>query len=130
VNRFFSGFAEGGQFFVPSTGESFGISSGTGPTATVAPWDLDQFGFNRQEFRRYTVPLERYLVSTLLDYEMGGDVNAFVEATFAQTRTDAELEPFPHSNSDLNLGGISVDNPFVPAAIRDAVLAAGDTEIQ
>ncbi len=130
VNNFFSSFAEGGRFFVPSTGESFGISSGTGPTATVAPWDLDQFGFNRQEFRRYTVPLERYLVSTLLDYDMGGEVNAFVEATFAQTRTESEIEPFPHSNSDLNLGGIPVDNPFVPAAIRDAVLAAGDTEIQ
>lgn len=130
VEPFFSSFSERGRFFVPSTGESFSISSGTGPTATVAPWDLEQFGFNRQAFRRYTVPLERYLVSTLLDYDMGGDVSAFVEATFAQTRTESELEPFPHSNSDLNIGGIPVDNPFVPQAIRDAVLAAGDTEIQ
>ena len=130
VEPFFSSFSESGRFFVPSTGESFSISSGTGPNGTVAPWDLEQFGFNRQASRRYTVPLERYLVSTLLDYDMGGDVNAFVEATFAQTRTESELEPFPHSNSDLNIGGIPVDNPFVPQAIRDAVLAAGDTEIQ
>ena len=66
----------------------------------------------------------------MLDYDMGGGVNAFVEATFAQTRTESELEPFPHSYSDLNIAGIPVDNPFVPQAIRDAVLAAGDTDVE
>ncbi len=126
---FFSTFSEHGRFFIPSTGESFSISSGTGPNATIAPWDTDEFGFNRQAFRRYTVPLERYLVSTLLDYEMDGGINAFVEATFAQTRTESELEPFPHENADLNIDGISIDNPFVPAALRAALVAAGDTEI-
>ncbi|MGH8249680.1 MAG: TonB-dependent receptor plug domain-containing protein [Steroidobacteraceae bacterium] len=130
VEGFFSSFSEHGRFFVPSTGESFTVSQGSGPTGTVVPWDLAEFGFNRQQFRRYTVPTERYLVASTFDYEMGDKVNAFVETTFAQTRTDSELEPFPHSNDDLNIGGIPVDNPFVPQAIRDAVLAAGDTEIQ
>ena len=130
VEPFFSSFSERGRFFVPSTGQSFSISDGTGPTGTVAPWSTAQFGFNRQHFRRYTVPTDRYLVASMFDYDMGGGVNAFVEATFAQTRTNSELEPFPHSNSDLNIGGIPVDNPFVPQALRDAVLAAGDTEIE
>jgi outer membrane receptor protein involved in Fe transport len=126
----FSSFAEGGRFFVPSTGQSFAIASGTGSTATVAPWNTAQFGFNRQAFRRYTVPTDRYLLATLLDYEVADNTKAFFEATFAQTRTESELEPFPHSNSDLNIGGIPVDNPFVPQAIRDAVVAAGDDVIE
>ena len=127
---FYSGFGEGGQFFVPSTGDSFGIVSGTGPSAQVAPWSTPEFGFNRQAFRRYSVPTERYLLSGLLDYEIGEGVNVFVETMFAQTRTVSELEPFPHENGDLNIDGISVDNPFVPQALRDAVLAAGDTDIE
>src|SRR5690606_27827719 len=52
------------------------------------------------------------------------------EAMFAQTRTESELEPYPHSNSDLNIAGIPVDNPFVPQAIRDAVTAAGDDVVE
>ena len=126
----FSSFSEYGRFFVPSTGESFTVSEGTGANGTVVPWDTAQFGFNRQHFRRYTVPTERYLVSTLLDYQVSDGVNTFVEATFAQTRTESELEPFPHSNSDLGIAGIPVDNPFVPQAIRDAVLAAGDDVVE
>lgn len=128
--NFFSSYAEGGRFFVPSTGDSFAIASGTGPTAQVAPWSTSDYGFNRQAFRRYSVPTERYLLSALVDYEVGAGVNAFVETMFAQTRTASDIEPFPHSNSDLNIGGIPVDNPFVPQAIRDAVLAEGDTEIE
>ncbi len=126
----YSSFSEYGRFFVPSTGESFTVSEGTGANGTVVPWDAAQFGFNRQHFRRYTVPTERYLVSTLLDYQVSDGVNSFVEATFAQTRTESELEPFPHSNSDLGIAGIPVDNPFVPQAIRDAVLAAGDDVVE
>lgn len=124
-----SSFSEYGRFFVPSTGQSFTVSQGVGPDGTVVPWD-GSFGFNRQEFRRYTVPVDRYLISALLDYEIGPRVKAFVETMFAQTRTESELEPFPHSNSDLSIAGIPVDNPFVPQAIRDAVLAAGDDSVE
>ena len=129
-NNFFSSFSEYGRFFVPSTGQSFTVGTGTGPTGTVVPWNLGTFGFNRQAFRRYTVPTDRYLLSTLVDYELADGIRAFVEGTFAQTRTESELEPFPHSNSDLSIGGISVDNPFVPPALRNTILAAGDTEIE
>jgi iron complex outermembrane recepter protein len=130
VEPFFSSFSERGRFFVPSTGQSFTVSDGVGPTGTVAPWSTAQFGFNRQQFRRYSVPLERYMVAALADYKIGAGVSAFFEGTFAQTRTDSELEPFPHSNSDLSIAGISVDNPFVPQAIRDAVVGAGDDVIE
>jgi outer membrane receptor protein involved in Fe transport len=130
VAPFFSSFAESGRFFVPSTGASFTVLDGTGPAGTVVPFVTADHGFNRQNFRRYTVPTERYQIASLFDYEMGGGVNAFVEAMFTQTRTQSDLEPFPHSNSDLNIAGIPVDNPFVPQAIRDAVVAAGDDVVE
>ena len=126
----FSSFSEYGRFFVPSTGESFTVAEGAGPTGTVVPWSTTDYGFNRQHFRRYTVPTERYLVSTLLDYQISEGVNSFVEATFAQTRTSSEFEPFAHSQLDLGIEGIPVDNPFMPQEMRDAVLAAGDTALQ
>jgi len=128
----FSSFSEYGRFSVPSTGEQFTVAEGTGSTGTVVPFDISTYGFNRQQFRRYTVPTERYLISSMFDYDMGGGVNAFVEATFAQTRTTSEIEPFPHSFSDLGnaFAGIPVDNPFVPQDIRDAVLLAGDTTVE
>ena len=132
ISPTFSSYSEYGSFFVPSTGQDFTVSQGTGATGTVVPFfdNFDQFGFNRSFFRRYTVPTERYLVSTLLDYDVSQGVNAFVEATFAQTRTESEFEPFATSESDLGIAGIPVDNPFVPQEIRDAVLAAGDDVIQ
>lgn len=130
VVPFYSSFSEYGRFFVPSTGASFTVSSGVGPTGTVVPWSTATYGFNRQHFRRYTVPTDRYMVASMFNYEVGSGVNAFVETTIAQTRTKSELEPFPHSNSDLSIGGISVTNPFVPPAIAAAVTAAGDTEIE
>lgn len=123
---FFSSFSESGRFFVPSTGQSFSVDD----SGQVQPWSSAAFGFNRQAFRRYTIPTDRYLLSTLVNYEITSGVSAYAEAMFAQTRTETELEPFPHSNSDLNIGGIPVDNPFVPTAIRDAVLAAGDDVVE
>jgi len=126
VTPFFSSFSESGRFFVPSTGQSFSVDD----SGQVQPWSSAAFGFNRQAFRRYTIPTDRYLLSTLVNYEITSGVSAYAEAMFAQTRTESELEPFPHSNSDLNIGGIPVDNPFVPTAIRDAVLAAGDDVVE
>jgi iron complex outermembrane receptor protein len=132
ISPTYSSYSEYGAFFVPSTGQDFTVSEGTGANGTVVPFfdNFDQFGFNRQFYRRYTVPTERYLVSTLFDYQVSEGVNSFVEATFAQTRTSSDYEPFAHSNSDLGIAGIPVDNPFVPQAIRDAVLAAGDTAVE
>jgi iron complex outermembrane receptor protein len=126
IDGTFSTFSEFGRFAIPSTGEAFTVDN----SGALVPYNNGAFGFNRQAFRRYTVPTQRYLVSSLFNYELGADVNSFVEATFAQTRTVSELEPFPHSHSNLSLDGISIDNPFVPQALRDAALAEGDTVIE
>ncbi len=132
ISPTYSSYSEYGSFFVPSTGQDFTVSEGTGANGTVVPFfdNFDQFGFNRQAFRRYTVPTERYLISSLLDYQMSEGVNTFVEATFAQTRTSSNSSRLRPQRATSGSPASPVDNPFVPQEIRDAVLAAGDDVIQ
>lgn len=118
---FYSSFSESGRFFAPdlgTAGGSFSINAQGQPVT----YSSATYGFNRQAFRRYTIPTERYLLSSVMDFEVTDSVTAFAEAMFAQTRTQSDLEPFPHSNSDLSTGGIPLDNPFVTQAMRDRVL--------
>lgn len=127
---FFSSFSEFGRFIVPSTGESFTVSTGVGPSGTVVPFDVDAFGFNRQQFRIISVPTERWLFSGNVHYEFTPNIEGFLEGTFARTDTTSELEPFPLAFDDLPITGIAITNPFVPADIAAAATAAGDTEVQ
>lgn len=132
VTPFFSSFSEFGRFWssnIANSVESFTISSGQGAAGTIAPWSTANFGFNRQQFRRYSVPTDRFLLTGNAHYDLADSVTAFIETTFAQTDTTQELEPFPHSNGDLGIAGISINNPFVPQALRDAVIARGGNTI-
>jgi outer membrane receptor protein involved in Fe transport len=56
-------------------------------------------------------------------------MNFFAETMFSHTKAESELEPFPHSNSDLSIGGIPCTNPFAPAALVAALCDGGDTVI-
>lgn len=127
---FFSSYSPRGRFFVPSTGESFTLSEGVGPGGTVVPWSTTEFGFNRQQFRTISVPIERYLIAGSANYEFTPNVRAFLETTYAFTEAQSTQEPFPFGYEDAEISGIPVDNPFVPQAIREAVLAAGDDTVE
>lgn len=126
---FFSSFSEYGRFFDYSTGESRTVSSGTGFTGTVVPWNGTVYGFNRQAFRRYTVPLERFQLSSLVNYDINPNLNVFAETMYTHSKAESELEPFPHSNSDLSIAGIPCDNPFAPPQIVADLCDDGDTVI-
>jgi outer membrane receptor protein involved in Fe transport len=130
IEGFFSSFSEFGRFFIPSTGESFTVDNGTGPGGTVVPWDVATYGFNRQHFRRYSTPTDRFLLSANASYDMADNVEAFIETMYANTDAESELEPFPHSSyGDLQGVGISINNPFMPQALRDELVASGDTQV-
>ena len=127
---FYSGFGEFGRFIIPSVeGQEFTVSTGIGPDGAVVPFDSDLFGFNRQALRTISVPTERFLVAANMRYEFTPNIEGYLEATYASTNTTSRIEPFPLGNEDIGLTGISIDNPFVPEDIRDAAIAAGDTEI-
>lgn len=143
---FFSSFAPQGTFLVtnPATG---GLMSRTfdrqGNIRTVntncvtgIPFEpipgCVPSGFNRSAFRTIAVPTERYLMALNGNYEITPGIAAFVEGTFAQSRTVSELEPFPLAGDDIFEAtggffpvetqlpdGTIVRNPLVPQALFD-----------
>ncbi|MFC6755292.1 hypothetical protein, partial [Halorubrum tibetense] len=122
---FFSSYSEWGRFSTPSTPSQYTVDNGQ-----VLPWNAATYGFNRQAFRRHSVPTERYLISSNISYEINDKLEAFMETTFARTETQTDIEPFPHSAGDLFIDGISIDNPFVPQDLRNIAIANGDDVIQ
>lgn len=117
LEPFYSSYSENGRFFLPSGGQQYTVDNGE-----VVDWDGDKYGFNRQHFRRYTVPTERYLISSNLSYDLSDSLELFVETAFARTETQTEIEPFPFNAQDnLNIHGVHKDNPFVPVELRNIV---------
>ncbi|QFT53724.1 TonB-dependent siderophore receptor [Microbulbifer sp. THAF38] len=120
---YYSSYSENGRFFLPSNDKvNWTVDNGE-----VVDWDGDKYGFNRQQFRRYSVPTERYLISSNLSYDLSDSLELFVETSFARTETQTEIEPYPFDAQDaLNIDGIHIDNPYMPAELRNLAVAAED----
>jgi len=80
------------------------------------------------------VPLQRTLVSALAGYDLTDHSRVYFEGTYGQVESHAHLEADPLSNADATLpngdayAGLTLDNPFIPAAIRaDMNNAEADT---
>ncbi|MGJ3231191.1 MAG: TonB-dependent receptor domain-containing protein [Oceanicaulis sp.] len=144
VFPFFSSFSERGRIIVPGAASDFVFDETQG---AARPYNSALDGFNRQGFRAIAVPTERFLFSSMVDYEVSEKLGFFFEGTYASTETSSTLEPFPLSSEDVygdNLPqfvdtdgdgvvdrgryGISILNPFVPAGIRDAARAGADID--
>lgn len=95
-------------------------------------------GFNRSAFRTIAIPTERYLMALNSHYDITDGVTAFLEGTYASTKTRTQLEPFPLDTAGANgifpatggrynIEGLAVNpntgasvlvrNPLVPDAI-------------
>ena len=132
---FNSSFAPQGRFIAGGTTFTFdpnnnlvtGFSSNG--TATRAA-----NGFNRQFFRTIAVPVERYLFAARAHYDISDAIRFFSEATYNNTSSSREIEPFPLESGGANgifpanglvpletlVNGVRVRNPFVPDAIFNA----------
>ncbi|WP_444926730.1 TonB-dependent receptor plug domain-containing protein [Microbulbifer sp. TRSA002] len=122
IEPFYSSYSENGRFFLPSGGNQYTVDNGE-----VVAWDGDKYGFNRQQFRRYLVPTERYLISSNLSYDLSDSLELFIETSFARTETQTDIEPYPFNAQDaLNVDGIHIDNPYMPEELRNIAVAAGD----
>ena len=148
---FFSSFVPQGRFnaggtnfsFDPQTGELFPcFSANFTPSCTGVNGGTASgpFGFNRQFFRTLAVPVERYLFATRGTFDITDNIGAFVEGTYSKTTSEREIEPFALDSNNIYtvngpsnarmpietvVGGQTILNPFVPAAI---VAAATDTD--
>lgn len=92
-------------------------------------------GYNRNADRYLAVPVERYMGNLLANYELSDGITAYVEGTYVKSKSRSSLEPQAVANTDLANAdgtvyeGIPITNPFLPQAIRDAMIAEGVTSL-
>jgi outer membrane receptor protein involved in Fe transport len=129
----YSSYGANGRFFYNDNGDSATISSGTGSTGTVSPWSTSKYGYNRQAWRMIQVPVDRLLLAANAHYNFSDSLQGYIETTFANSSSSQRMEPFAADagigNNSLNNGGVSIDNPYMPAALRAAAIAGGYTEL-
>ncbi|MES3081720.1 TonB-dependent receptor [Sphingomonas faeni] len=81
------------------------------------------YGFNRNAVRRISTPIERYLAAGAAQYKFSDAVTAFLEGTYAKTKSSSQIEALA-LDSGLDVGaGYAIDNPYIPASIRQQIIA-------
>lgn len=123
----------------------FGVDGTFAPGDTTFTFDgnnaLKQYqganidGYNRNSDRYLSVPVERYLATFLGRYEVSDNVEVYVEGEYAKTKSRSRLEPQAVAYTDLTNAdrsgyeGIPITNPFIPTAIRNAMIEEGVTAL-
>jgi iron complex outermembrane recepter protein len=88
-------------------------------------------GFNRNAERYISVPVERILYTALAHYDLTEKTRVFFEGGYSEVDSNSSLEALATDNSDAVLpdgtvlGGLSIDNPFIPQAILDDMTRLG-----
>lgn len=132
----YSSFAPQGQFqllnpagtgavrALPGNNNNFSYNP-DGSLAILNGYQSGQYGFNRNGLRRISVPLDRYLVSGVFNYDLNSAIQPYVEVTYARTSSNASIEPFALQNANVyDSGGIPITNAFIPTSVANAIAAA------
>jgi outer membrane receptor protein involved in Fe transport len=98
-------------------------------------------GFNRDPFRRISVPLDRTLATSLFDYDLTDKHHAYAEISYGVTRTQSQIEPFALASSGTSGSvygganattldpvtgvpiGVPITNAFIPASVTSSINA-------
>jgi outer membrane receptor protein involved in Fe transport len=122
--------------FSAASGRTFTFT----PANAVKPYqgaNID--GYDRNQHRLLSVPVERYQGTILGGYDFSDAAKLYVEGEYAHTKSNAQLEALAVANTGpgaaLNFdgsayAGIPITSPYVPQAIRDAAIANGVDVIQ
>ena len=138
-----SSFSAYGRFTLAGSPNVYTVSPGTGPSGTVVPFTTQTF--NRNAYRTIEVPVDRLLMAENMHYDLNSHMQLYLDSTLAITTSSTSIEPFPSTScaspAATSAGclalpgaggldyGISINNPFVPAALKAAAIGAGDTTI-
>ncbi len=128
---FRSSFVPQGRFAVP--GGSVWTYNGLNTLKSGFVTAVD--GFNRNAERYISVPVERYMGSVLGHFDFSDAIGAFVEGSYASTKSRSRLEPLATDNTDARLPdgspyeGLTIDNPLIPAAIKAQMVSVGATTL-
>lgn len=130
-----SGVPLAGRFF-PGDGKSYTQRNGsfTGANGALIPFSTAIDGFNRNAERDLAIPTKRVVVAGDIEYKLNKNVTAFGEFNYASTSIESKFEGHPFQSSSNLVGGeteasIPLNNPFIPAALRAAMVANGATEM-
>jgi iron complex outermembrane recepter protein len=128
---FRSGYVPQGRFFSDNSSDWTYNSSNT-----LINWRGSAIdGFNRNAERYISVPVERNLLTVLAKYDFTDDVEGFFEGSHSSVKSNSRLEPLATDNSDAQLpdgtvlAGLTLDNPFIPTAIRNEMQEAEDSTL-
>jgi outer membrane receptor protein involved in Fe transport len=128
-----SGIPLTGRFYVqgqpPGSPASYTLVNGA-----LTPFSVAAHGYNRNAARTLAIPTERILFAADADYEITDNITAFAELNYGSSKTNGPFEAHPFdSSTDLVSGllepSIPVNNPYLPASLRNLALATGDQEI-
>lgn len=136
----YSSYAPQGQFqLVDANGTPVPILAGGSSTFSFDPannlnvisgFGAPGYGFNRNGERYISVPIERYLANGIANYELGSNITAYAEGTFAKVSSNSRLEPFALDLlgdvyfRPIDPYGLPITNAFIPAPIAAAIAAA------
>lgn len=137
----YSGVGLDGRFFLPGVAGSFARRNGsfTDAGGNLIPFSVTVDGYNRAADRDIAIPTQRILFMAELDYALSDNVATFAEVNYGQAEIESEFEghPFQSQQPGSVVGGgprvpgleasIPMNNPFVPAPLYNAWLAANPT---
>lgn len=128
-----SAYAPQGSFFVNS--DDGGVFTYDQDNQLKSGFITSEDGFNRNAERYIAVPLERILYTALAHYDLTDSATLFFEGTYGEMDSNSSLEPLATDNSDAVLpdgtvsSGLTLDNPFIPDAIRQDMIDTGATTL-
>jgi iron complex outermembrane receptor protein len=133
VRPFYSSYAPQGRLFTDTGSFTYDKSGNIIPWSTNGNATQAATGFNRSDYRTIAVPTERYLFATNGNYAFNENHSAFFEGTYAQTKVDTNIEPFPlgaesiypatggQVPAEFLVNGVMVKNPLVPQYLYDNI---------
>lgn len=126
---FFSSYAPQGRFFVGNTSRTYDAQGNEVAWTTNGNATTPARGFNRQAQRTIALPVERFLFASKGELAFTENHSAFLEASYAQSQTRTQLEPFPFDSeathpstggqvpAEFLVNGVLTPNPIIPASL-------------
>jgi iron complex outermembrane recepter protein len=131
--HFFSTFASQGRFsLVDEDGAAQSVLPGGTDLFTFTENNSlqlgfpDGFGFNRDAVRLIATPIDRKLLTGLVNFEVTPDIKFFAEGTYSWVNADSDIEALAvgSGGSTAGVDFINIDNPFIPTTVANAITAA------
>ncbi len=135
-----SGVPAGGRYIVGATSYTTRNGSITDANGNLIPFSVPIDGYNRNADRDIAIDTSRTLAAVEVTYPLTDTVRVFGEVNYGRADIDSGFEAHPFQSSTNFFGGgpgrpglppsIPVNNPFVPTALRNAIIAVNPAQTE